>query len=67
MGTAQAGEHADGGLDDIPECQHLAGLTDASLEDAHFRLFVKQPYGEGHTNLRVVATRGTDNALRGQE
>ena len=55
MGGPQAGEHADGGLYDVAQCIHLAGLADARLEDADLRLLVEQPYGEGHANLRVVA------------
>ena len=55
MGGTETGEHADGGLDDVTQGEHLAGLTDAGLEDTHLRLFVQQPHGEGHTNLRVIA------------
>ena len=65
MGSTQAGEHADGGLDDVTQGIHLAWLADACLEDTHLRLFVQQPYGEGNTYLRVVAARRTHNLLRG--
>ena len=63
MGTTQTGKHADGGLDDISQCQHLTRLTDTSLEDTHLRLFIQQPHGERHTNLGVIAARGTHNLL----
>ena len=57
MSVRQAGKHANGRLNDIVQRHHLARLTDTSLEDAHLSLFVEQPHGEGHTNLRVIATR----------
>ena len=56
MGVAKAGQHADGGLDDVVQSHHLAWLTDACLKDAYLGLLVQQPHGEGHANLRVVGT-----------
>ena len=44
MGCAQVGKHSNGGLDDVAKRQHLAGLTDTSLEDSHLSLLVEQPY-----------------------
>ena len=35
MGTADIGYHADGGLYDVAQCLHLAGLADACLEYSH--------------------------------
>ena len=57
MGTTQGGEYTDGRLDDVAQGHHLTGLTDTSLKDTDLRLFIKQPNGEGHANLRVVAAR----------
>ena len=54
MGTAQTCQHADGGLDDIPQCKHLTRLTDAGLEDTNLRLFVEQSHRERHPDLGVV-------------
>ena len=67
MSSTQAGEHADGGLDDIAQSIHLSWLTDAGFEDAQLRLFVEQPYGEGDADLRIVTAGRAHDALRGQE
>lgn len=55
MGRSQRGEDAQRGLDDVVQGLHLALLADASLEDAHLRMLVEQPYRQRHTHLRVVA------------
>ena len=34
MGRAKVSKYGDGGLDDAPQCPHLARLADAGLEDA---------------------------------
>ena len=67
MGRTQCGQHTDGGLDDIPQGKHLAGLTDASLEDTHLCLLVQEPHTEGNAYLGVVASGRTHNFLRGQQ
>ena len=67
MGGAEAGEHADGGLDDVAQGVHLARLGDARLEDTDLRLLIEQPDGEGHADLRVVTAGRADDLLRGQQ
>lgn len=62
MGLADHGEHAERGTDDVVEDLHLAWLADTCLEDGHLGLGVKEPKGEGHTDLRIVAAGG--NASR---
>ena len=54
-------------MDDIPESHHLTRLADASLEDSHFRLFIKQPHGERHPDLGIIAAGRAHNLLRRQE
>ena len=55
-------QHTDGGLDDVVQGCHLPGQADASLKDGNTAALVQQPYRERHTNLRVVAARGTGDA-----
>ena len=55
MGAAQRCQHADRGLDDVAQGQHLAWLADACLEEGHLGLLVQQPHAEWHANLRVIA------------
>ena len=57
MSVTKVCQHGNGRLDDVTQCQHLAWLTDACLEDAHLGVVVHEPHREGHTNLRVIATR----------
>ena len=59
MCVADECQHSDVGLDDSSQSLHLTRFGDACLEHAHLTLLVKQPYGERHTNLRVVAARRT--------
>ena len=59
MCVADECQHSDVGLDDASKSLHLTRFGDACLEHAHLTLLVKQPYGERHTNLRVVAARRT--------
>ena len=63
MGRSHVGKHADGGLDDVAQCSHLARHTDARLEESHLRLFVQQPHGERHADLRIVGARRTRHHL----
>ncbi len=55
-------QHTDGGLDDVVQGRHLPGQTDACLKDGHTAALVQQPYRQRHTDLRVVAARGTGDA-----
>ncbi len=57
MGGTEVGQHGDGRLNDVAQGQHLTWLTDAGFEDTHLRVGVHEPHGEGHTNLRIIATR----------
>ena len=65
---SDVGEDADGGVDDSAEVLHLASLGDASFEDGELVGFVHLPYGEGDTDLRVVAAgRGDGFAVFGHQ
>ena len=55
MGSTQIGQHTNGRLDDVTQRVHLTRLADTRFEQRHLCLFVKEPYAQGHTNLRVVA------------
>ena len=55
MSSAQGGQYANGGLDDVCQLAHLVGLTDACLKKGYLVLLVQQPDAEGYANLRVVA------------
>ena len=59
MGLTDHGEHAERGTDDVVEDLHLAWLADTGLEDGQLGLGVKEPKGEGHADLRIVAAGGT--------
>ena len=67
MGSPETGQYGDGGLYDVAQGEHLAGLTDACLEYAHLCLLVHKPYGQGHTNLRIVTPRTACNEHSGRE
>ena len=60
MGLPDVGKDADGGVDDLPQAVHLAGLGDAGLEDGQLVGVVHLPHGEGHTYLGVVAAGAGD-------
>ena len=65
---SDVGEDADGGVDDSAEVLHLASLGDAGFEDGELVGFVHLPYGEGDTDLRVVAAgRGDGFAVVGHQ
>ena len=59
---ADIGKDADGGVDDVAEGGHLAGLGDASLEDGEIVLGSHLPDGEGDADLGVVALGAGDDA-----
>ncbi len=43
MGITYVGEHGDGRLNDVAQCQHLSRHTDTRLEESHLGLFVEEP------------------------
>ena len=58
MGCAEVGKHGDGGLYDVAQGLHLAGLADSCLENAHLGLFVHEPHAQRDANLGIVAAGG---------
>ena len=68
MGTTDIRQDTDGGTDDAMQRFHFAHFGYARFENAQLRPFVHQPYGQGNTNLGVVAPRRPgDNAFRTKE
>ena len=57
MSITKIRQHGNRRLDDVTQRQHLTGLTDTRLEDTHLGVVVHEPHREGHTDLRVIATR----------
>ena len=60
-------QHANSRLDDVCQSRHLTRLTDASLKQAYLRLFVQQPNGQRHTDLRIETLGRTRHAMIGRQ
>ena len=67
MCIAKIGQHGNGWLDDVAQGQHLTGLADTCLEDAHLGIIVHEPHREGHTDLRVIAAWTAGDIELGRE
>lgn len=68
MGSPDVGQDTDGRLDDGAQGFHFTHFGDAGFEDSQFGVLVHEPYGKGHSNLRIIASwRAGNDTVRTEQ
>ena len=63
MRPADIGQHTDSRTDNRLQGFHFTHFRNTGFEDSQFGMFVHHPYRQRHSDLRIIATRRTDDSL----